>query len=177
MRNRIWTELTQAKLNVEFTALYSERQRAILRYFNIFILVFSSGGIMGWRIWDNAPLLSCGLIAIMSLLRLIQPHLIMTDKQLSNIESIYKFYFDYYNRLERLWYDVEQGTLDNETIKSRFFEIKGLEVDINETINETIRTKPKKLIQKATNFSNEYFKLSFNTYHHDKKDNPSKNQS
>lgn len=163
MRNRIWTELTQAKFNIEFSALYADQQRSFLRYFNIGVLVFSSGGVMGWKVWDNAPVIACFLIAVISLARLIQPHIIMTDKQLSNLDSIHKFYIDYYNKLERLWYDFEHDTLDIETVKNRFFEIKQLETDINQTINDTIRTKPKKLVNKAASYSNQYFKLSFNT--------------
>ena len=40
MRNRIWTEMTQAKHNEEFASLYAERQRKVLRYFNIGVLIF-----------------------------------------------------------------------------------------------------------------------------------------
>jgi len=82
MRNRIWAELTQSKHNIEFATLYSDRQRYILRIFNIGILAFSSAGIMGWKVWEDIPLISCILIAGISLLRLLQPHLIMNEKQL-----------------------------------------------------------------------------------------------
>ncbi len=163
MRERIWTELTQAKFNVEFTALYADRQRAILRYFNMGILVFSTGGVMGWRIWDNAPVLACILIALISLFRLIQPHLIMNEKQLLNLDHIYKFYFDYYNKLERLWFDLEHDTVDEQGCKDIFFEIKNQEADINQIVNETIRTKPKRLVMMASEYSNNYFKQSFNS--------------
>ena len=86
MRNRIWTELTQSKHNIEFTSTYSDRQRFILRIFNMGILAFSSAGIMGWKIWENLPLIACFIIAGISLLRLLQPHLIMNEKQLKNLD-------------------------------------------------------------------------------------------
>lgn len=163
MRDRIWRELTQAKFNSEFATLYAERQRRNLRYFNILILVFSTGGIMGWSIWKELPLLSCGLISIISLLRLTQPHIIMTDKQISNLDNISRFYFNYYNKLERLWYDMEHNANNNETTKVLFFEIKHLEDEINQVINETIRSKPKSLQNEAKINSDNYFKLTFNT--------------
>lgn len=58
MRNRIWTELTQAKHSAEFASLYSDRQRTILRIFNIGILAFSSAGIMGRKLWQHLPLMA-----------------------------------------------------------------------------------------------------------------------
>jgi hypothetical protein len=167
MRERIWTELTQAKFNVEFAGLYADRQRSLLRYFNIFVLVFSAGGVMGWSFWDNFPLLACILIGAVSLLRHIQPQLIMTEKQIINLDTISKFYFNYYNNLEKLWYDNEDEQIDNQTLKSEFFKIKNSESEINSLVNETIRTKPKKLVKKSKEYSDQYFKLSFNTINND----------
>ncbi len=163
MRDRIWNELTQAKFNSEFATLYAEKQRIYLRRFNIVILLFSSGGVMGWAFWKGLPLLSCIIIAVISLLRLLQPHLIMNDKQISNLDSISNFYFIYYNKLERLWYDLEHKTINNEIGKDLFFEIKHSEDEINQTINETLKSKPKNLVNQATINSNNYFKLIFNT--------------
>lgn len=163
MRNRIWIELTQAKFYVEFTSLYCDRQRSILRYFNLGVLAFSTGGVMGWAFWGNMPLVACCIISTISLLRLVQPQLIMSDKQIQNLDSIYKFYFDYYNKLERLWFDFEHGAIDSETAKAQFFEIKDSEGSINAIVNETVRTKPNSLIKRAKCYSDEYFKLSFNT--------------
>ena len=163
MRDRIWTELTQAKHNIEFASLYAERQRSILRYFNIGVLVFSSGGVMGWSIWELIPIIACGFIAFVSILRLIQPHIIMNDKQIINLESINKFYFEYYNKLEKLWYDIEQKSIDLGAAKEIFFEIKHSEAEVNTLVNETIRTKPKSLVKKANIYSTQYFKLSFKT--------------
>lgn len=167
MRDRIWTELTQAKFNIEFAGLYADRQRSLLRYFNIFVLVFSSGGAMGWAFWDNFPLIACVLIGAVSLLRHIQPQLIMTEKQIINLDTISKFYFNYYNNLEKLWYDNEDEQIDNQTLKTEFFKIKNSESEINSMVNETIRTKPKKLVKKAKEYSDQYFKISFNTFKND----------
>jgi hypothetical protein len=163
MRDRIWTELTQAKHNEEFASLYAERQRTNLKWFNIGVLVFSTGGVMGWTIWDNFPLLACIIIASVSLLRLIQPHIISTEKQISNIDTISNFYFGYYNKLERLWYDNEQKTLSNEAVKSKFFKIKETESELTSLINDTIRTKPKRLVDKAGQHSIAYFSRTFKT--------------
>lgn len=163
MRNRIWTELTQSKHNIEFTSSYSDRQRFILRIFNIGILAFSSAGIMGWKIWENLPLIACVVIAGISLLRLLQPHLIMNEKQLKNLDDIHRFYADYYNRIEKLWYDFESNRITEEKATKTFFKLKKLETNINPIIAETIRSKPKGIVNKCKKNTDEYFKQVFNT--------------
>jgi len=163
MRDRVWTELTQAKHSEAFASLYAEQQRIYLKWFNMGVLVFSTGGVMGWAIWDNVPLVSCIIIATVSLFRLLQPHIIMTEKQISNIDIIGSFYTDYYNKLERLWFDIEHGSLKNEAIKGKFFKLKETESKINNLVNETIKTKPKRLVNKAGQNSIVYFKRTFKT--------------
>ena len=163
MRDRIWTELTQAKFNVEFAALYSNRQRTLLRYFNIFVLIFSTGGAMGWKYWDNFPLVACILIGIVSLLRHLQPQLIMSESQIIKLDTISKFYFEFYNKLERLWYDSEDKSISPDQIKVEFFKIKDSESEINGITDEIIKSRPKKLVKKAKEYSDKYFKLSFKT--------------
>lgn len=163
MRNRIWAELTQSKHNIEFTSTYSDRQRLILRIFNMGILAFSSAGIMGWKIWENLPLIACIVIAGISLLRLLQPHLIMNEKQLKNLDDIHRFYADYYNRIEKLWYDFDSDRITEEQATKAFFKLKKLETDINPIIAETIRSKPKGIVKRCKKNTDEYFKLVFNT--------------
>jgi hypothetical protein len=163
MRNRIWAELTQSKHNIEFTSSYSDRQRFILRIFNMGILAFSSAGIMGWKIWENLPLIACIVIAGISLLRLLQPHLIMNEKQLKNLDDIHRFYADYYNRIEKLWYDFDSNRITEEQATNAFFKLKKLETDINPIIAETIRSKPKGIVKKCKKNTDEYFKQVFNT--------------
>lgn len=163
MRNRIWYELTQAKHNIEFTCLYAEVQRKYLRWFNIGVLICSTGGVMGWKIWDNLPMISCVIIAIISLIRLVQPHIIMSENQISNLDKICNFYSDYYNKLEHLWYDSEHGIKDTETIKNEFFLIKNTERTISSTVNELIRNKPKRILNLAKTHSDIFFQRAYNT--------------
>ncbi len=162
MRNRIWTELTQSKHNIEFATLYSDRQRFILRVFNIGTLAFSSAGVMGWKVWENLPLIACVIIASISLLKLLQPHLIMDEKQLKNLHEIHRFYTDYYNKVEKLWYDFEADRISEEQATNTFFELKKLETDINPIIAETIRSKPNRIVKKCKKNSDEYFYQVFN---------------
>ncbi|WP_418637288.1 hypothetical protein [Winogradskyella sp.] len=118
---------------------------------------------MGWGFWDKIPLIACGIIALISILRLLQPHLIMNEKQLKNLDDIQKFYSDYFNQLEKLWFDFENNRIEEEQATKLFFKVKKLESDINPIILETIRSKPKYILKKAKLYSDTYFKQVFNT--------------
>jgi len=162
MRNRIWTELTQSEDNIEFASIYSDWQRIIFRVFNIVILIFSSTGIMGWKIWENLPLIAYIIIARISLIKLLQPHLIMNEKQLKNLDDIHRFYADYYNDIEKIWYDFESKRIDEEQATKIFFKLKKSETAINPLIAKAIRSKPKRLVKKCKKNSDEYFNQVFN---------------
>jgi hypothetical protein len=161
MRDRIWVELTQTKHDTEFLALYSERQRVVLRWFNIGILIFSSGGAMGWTIWDKVPVVACIIIAVVSLLRLLQPHLIMTDKLLNNLDRINSFYFDKYNQIEKLWFDFEADRIDEQEASKRFYNLLDTCKEFSSILDETVREKPKSLIKKAKKYSDDYLNQVF----------------
>lgn len=163
MRERIWAELTQTKHDTEFIGLYSDSQRAILRWFNIGILAFSTGGVMGWAVWDKFPIVACTIIAIVSLLRLLQPHIIMNDKLLNNLDRVNMFYFDKYNQIEKLWFDIEANRLDEQEALKRFYKILDACKEYNSIIDETIKNKPRRFIKRAKENSDKYFKQVFNT--------------
>lgn len=163
MRNRLWNELTQSRHNLEFVTLYCERQRKVVKYFNILILVFSSTGIMGWKFWDNLPLISCIIISGISLLKLLQPHLIGGMKQINDIDEIQRFYTTYFNKIEELWFSHESEEFDERKCKKTFYRLKEQETEYNKMISQNIRSKPKNLIRKAKIYSDNYFSEVFNS--------------
>lgn len=161
LRNRIWSELTQSKHNTEFASMYSDIQRARIRIFNIVVLVFSTGGVMGWKLWDSIPTISCVVIAVISLARLVQPQIVMDNKMLKNLDDINRFYVDYFNQLEKLWFDFESEKLSEDEAQNQFYILKRLESDINPIVSETIRSKPKRIVKVCKKNSDEYFKQVF----------------
>ncbi|MCG8719667.1 hypothetical protein [Tenacibaculum finnmarkense] len=118
---------------------------------------------MGWKIWKDLPLIACILIAGISLLKLLQPHLIMNEKQLKNLDDIHKFYADYYNKIEKLWYQFDSNRITEEQATNAFFKLKKLETDINPIIADTIRSKPKGIVKRCKKNTDEYFNQVFNT--------------
>ena len=163
MRARIWYELGQIKHNHYYCVFLIARYRRIVTYFNIFILVFSSAGAMGWKIWENFPFVACIIIAIISLLKLISPHIIPSEKQIDKLDSVIDFYFDLFNKIEQLWFDFHNGRIDEETAQTKFYELKNTEREINKTINEIVKIINKKILKKTDFETRNYLSRIFNT--------------
>jgi len=162
MRDRIWAELTQAKFNAEYLSLYQERQKKLLNIAYIIILAFSTSGIMGWAIWKNFPLMSCIIVSAVSFVRLVLPQFVMNEKTLSKLDKVHIFYCNFFNQLEKLWYQAEEKEIDDKCIRENFFLIINEEIEINKILNELTIRKPKKLVNQAKIYSDEYFKKVYN---------------
>jgi hypothetical protein len=163
MRERIWYELTQSKHNNLYCVYLLSYLRQVLNIFNIIILAFSAGGIMGWAVWKEFPLASCIIIATISLLRLLQPHLIPSDKQIDKLDQVADFYFDYFNNLEQLWLDYYNSRITEKEAQTKFYKIKNSEKTINKTVIEIIKRTNKKVANKTDFETRAYLKNNFNT--------------
>jgi hypothetical protein len=162
MRERLWYELGQVKHNHFYCVNLLARQRRILNLFNIIILVFSSAGIMGWAFWQQIPLIACIIVALISLLKLISPHIIPTEKQIEKLDYIVDFYFDYYNKLEKSWFDYYNERIDDKQVQDLFYELKDTERGVSKSVNEIIKTTNKKILIKANSETTNYLKQTFN---------------
>jgi hypothetical protein len=162
MRNRLWNELTQAKHNAEYASIYLDRQKQIANIFNITILVFSTSGILGWKVWDRFPVIACAIVSGLSLLKLIQPHLIMSEKQLLKLDRIHIFYCDHFIKLEKLWHDLEDEDYSEKEVKEELYQVLESEIPISKELNGILLKKPKRLVRKAKQVSDDYFERVFN---------------
>jgi hypothetical protein len=163
MRERIWYELGQIKHNHFYCVFLLARQRRLINYFNIIVLLFSSAGIMGWAIWKEFPLASCVIIAGISLLKLLSPHIIPSEKQIDKLDHVTDFYFDYFNKLEQLWYDHYNDRIDDKLAQTRFYELKDTEREINKTINELVKSTNTKIYNKTDLETRNYLKSIYNS--------------
>lgn len=163
MRNRLWYEMVQAKYNNQYTCLLIAYQREILNWFNIAVALFSSAGVMGWKFWDKIPIVACGIIAAISLAKLIQPHLIPSDKQIEKLDKIADFYFGFHLKIERIWFDFENNVIDESQMLTLLHELKETERNINQLVNEVHKKENKKLSKKAKIECDNFFLKAFNT--------------
>lgn len=163
MRDRLWDEMMQSKHNHCYCLYVLERKKNALKLFTIITLAFSGSGIMGWTFWKTLPLYSCIIISLLQLFKLLQPQLIPTDKEIEKLNKVINFYFDYFNKLEPLWYDLNNKRLTEEEVQAKFYEIKNTQREINEIVNEVIKKKlNKKIYDKSVIETNSYVKRTFN---------------
>lgn len=162
MRERIWYELGQVKHNHYYCVFLLAKQRRILNYFNITILAFSSAGIMGWGVWQNTPLISCVIVAAISLLKLLSPHIVPSDKQIDKLDNVTDFYFDYFNKLEQIWLDHYNYRTTDEETQTLFYSLKDSEREINKVINEIVKSNNKNIQKRADLETRNYLSRTFN---------------
>lgn len=163
MRKRIWNELAQVKHNHLYCCYLLAKQRRILNHFNLLTLAFSSAGIMGWAFWKEFPLASCIIVAGISLLKLVSPHLVSSDKQIDKLDKVADFYFDYFNKVEELWHNHYNYRLSDEQAQAKFYEVKATEREINKIVNEIIKSTDKKIYRKADEEARNYLSRNFKT--------------
>ena len=114
-------------------------------------LVFSSGGILGWRLWDGIPIIACVLIAIISLVNLLENQIIVSDAEIDKIAELRNKYVNYLNQIEYLWVEFDAKRIDEESASKRFFENRKLAEDI-EKLDNTIDIKSFNFLTTKANY-------------------------
>lgn len=163
MRNRLWYELAQAKFNDKYACLLIGHQRQSLNAFNLIITAFSTAGIMGWKLWDKLPIVACAIIATISLAKMVQPHIIPSDKQIEKLDKVADFYFDFYLKLEKIWFDYEHKRISELELQNQFHTLKQTEREINKIVNEVHKKPKRKIAIKSQNECDLFFQKAFNT--------------
>jgi predicted metallo-beta-lactamase superfamily hydrolase len=162
MRERLWYELGQVKHNHFYCVFLLSQQRRIMNYFNMTILAFSSAGIMGWSFWKEIPLVACVIVATISLLKLLSPHIVPSDKQIDKLDNVADFYFDYFNKLEQIWLDHYNYRTTDEKTQFLFYTLKDTEREISKTVNEIVKSTNKKIHKRADTETRNYLQRTFN---------------
>lgn len=153
--------MVHVKFGDSYLANYIGRQKTRRKWFKILTLVFSTSGVLGWNVWQYAPMVACGLIAIMQIVTLIENQLIPSDQDIEDIYSLRNKYISYFNKLEKLWTDLKNDTIDEAKAGERFFKLRELGADIEATDNKLHIATVKKLTDKADTETRNYF----NQYH------------
>ncbi len=165
MRTRIWNELTKAKHDVEYLGVYSRKQNILSKLITILILIFSSSGILSWSIWNNIEYtgIACAITAGVSLIKLISPYFIMSEKELKKLNKFYFQLLEFFDKLEQFWYNMEDDEIEGGKIKSKFYELVKEGNSIHNNYNELDIFHIKRWNKIADENSRDYFKNVFNT--------------
>ncbi|REC44429.1 hypothetical protein [Chryseobacterium sp. 5_R23647] len=162
MRERIWVEMVDSKYKIFYLGFYLSKQRTKNKYFNIFILIFSTSGVLGWPLLKEIPLVASIIVMIMSIVKLIGNELVPNDTTFKKIETAVDSYCDFFNKLENLWYEYDRGLIDETKAQRLFYSIMKDEKDINKIVNEVIKSSDNKIQVKAEERSTNYFNTIFN---------------
>lgn len=165
MRTRIWNEITKSKHDIEYLRVYSRLQGNLARWINILILVFSTSGILGWSIWKEPNLagVACGLTAGMTLIKMISPFFILSDKESKKLDKYYVQLINHFGLLEKFWYELENGQIKENKITTVFFNYVQKGTDIHDRYSDLNIMHLRSLIKKADTNTRDYFNNTFNT--------------
>jgi len=129
MRSRLWKHI----LNVKFKALYTfecarvSGKRARLLAFALAIT--SGSGVASWALWKEHAAIWATIIAVGQLLQvaiLYVPFLKSENELLTASFELENLYLKY----EQLWYDFQDGTLDEPATKKLLTELRAKEIQI-----------------------------------------------
>lgn len=162
MRERLWYELGQVKHNHLYCCHLLAKQRRQLSYFNMIVLAFSSAGVMGWTFWNTLPLISCFIVSILSLIKLLSPHFMPAERQIDKLDTVTDFYFNYLNQIEKLWLDHFNRRLTDEQTQEKFYTLKDTEREISKSVNELVKSVNKRMLAKARIETRAYLQRTFN---------------
>lgn len=164
MRTRIWNEITKLKHNIEYLLVYSRLQGNLARWINILILVFSSTGILGWSIWKepNLAAIACGLTAAMTLVKMISPFFILSDKETKKLDKYYVQLVNHFDSLEKFWFELEDEPIKENQITTEFYKFVQKGTDIHDRYSDLNIMHIKSLIKKSDTNTRDYFKNTFN---------------
>jgi len=158
IRDKIWYEIVDAKYGEIYLACYINRCKNIKKAFRIVTLIFSAGGVFGWKIWEPIALIACVIIAGIQLLNLIENQIVTSDDELIKIGELRAQYLRYFNKLEKLWTDFETGTATDEHASSQFFTLRtGLKEKIEKMDNELHIKQIESLLLKTDEQEKLYF--------------------
>lgn len=162
MRNKLWYEMAQARHGFEYLALFLDVQKMRKKWFKILIIIFSTGGAMGWKIWEYAPQVACGVIAVVELFQLVENQIILKDEKLEKFSDLRTKYLEYSNHLEKLWLEFETSIKDETTTRDIYYQLRNKEyVEIQKMDNELDIPQIKKLVKKADTMTENYLNKHF----------------
>lgn len=163
MNDKLWYDLVHTKYGDCYLCLYLARQNSLRKWVKILTLVFSTSGVLGWRIWNSpeAAGVSCILIAVVQLFHLIENQLIRSDSEMAKIIELRSLYLSHTNKLERLWIEFRADRVSEKQVTDEFFKLREAAAKM-EALDTSLNIKQRpKLMTKAEKQAAEYF----NQYH------------
>lgn len=136
MRNLIWNEMCYAKKNDEYITIYISFQKSLKKFFEMITLILTSSGFIAWLSTKNTNSIivgiSIGLAAFVQLLQLLQDKVIVSDEYINDVIALRKRWISHFDKLEKLWLDLEHEKVDDIAASDIFLELKIEKMSIEE---------------------------------------------
>jgi len=122
-QQKYWNLLKELKVHVFYVQNYAVTQNKNDQIINIFLAVTSSSSIAAWALWKEYELVWAFIIAASQVVTAIKP-LMPYKKRLSALNNLGDLLSVISLKAERDWYFVAEGKWDEETIHSKWADLK-----------------------------------------------------
>jgi len=123
IRNQIWYFFIDSKTNENLSNLLLKRYQKLDLCINILLVLTTSSSVAAWAIWQKFPLLWALLIGISQILTLIKPYFLFHKYIKVFSEKGIQWQYNTLE-LEKLWYDYNNGIIDDNKASSIYFELR-----------------------------------------------------
>ena len=154
--DKIWYEIVDIKYGEIYLSLYIRRQREMKRWFNILSIIFSAGGIGGYKISSFIPIAACVITGLIQTFNLIGNKFFPSETDIDHICKLREKYIQYLIKLEKLWLDLDTDRMSSNDATDQFFKFKQLRADIESIDNKLFISEIKSLKTKSDTQTREY---------------------
>ncbi|GAB2810006.1 hypothetical protein GCM10027043_06630 [Ferruginibacter profundus] len=119
--------------------------------------------MFGWKIFNNYAEVICGIVAVLSLIKLIEQYIIPNDALIQKMDKVTAFYSSMVLEMESIWFKLYTGKITEHEAFELTQEQHRKELEINAIINEIHKNVHKKIALKAQGISNDFFNKIYNT--------------
>jgi hypothetical protein len=150
MRNKIWYNLVDCKTNEFYSATVTRYYQWAEWILNSFLVVTTSASVAAWAIWKEFYIVWAAIIGLSQVLMLLKPFLLFPKYIKTYSEKNLTYQYTSWE-LEKLWYNYENGNIDDSQAFKQYDEIKKSLILNDQFPDEVIVITHKKALTKAEN--------------------------
>lgn len=130
MRDNIWYSLVDVKFRAIYLDECSRLANLIGQVYTIFLAFVASSSVATWAVWKEYPTIWAIIVGISQLLHIMKSY-VPFIKRGSDYRDMSNEFESLYLRFEKLWYKLEQRSIDyNEKTQEEFYTLREEELDI-----------------------------------------------
>lgn len=157
LKDQVWSEMYDAKKYEYYLSGYLRRLRNIRKNTQAAILVISAVGLLIDRDkYQNAPFIVLLIVTAAQFLKEVIPVLNIDDKLLEKLPEYRMLYVRKFEALHELFFGLDNDLIDFDQAKNVYFEIRKMNVPIQELDNSLHLPDKKEVLRKALHKANIY---------------------